>query len=306
MELRHLRYFCAVAEMLNFSRAAERVRVAQPALSRQIRDLENELGFPLFVRSTTSVRLTDAGRNFYASAQKILGQLAIAVTGAQEVARGKSGDLNIASDWRIPMHLVPETVRKFRLRNPKVNVSFADVTIADQVEALRAGKIHLGFVPDIAIGAHEDLDMLPVYNGPIKAVLPASHPLAARESVCLRELSSERWIMVDQKPSTEFREYMIQTCRLAGFTPIFGRTTSSAQGVFSLVAAGEGVALLPELVAHEFGGVSMVLTDCPPIRLFAVWLKKATSPLVERYLVILREQIKTLAMTTKKRAKRST
>lgn len=288
-----------MAETLNFSRAAERVRVAQPTLSRQIRDLENELGFKLFERSTTSVRLTDAGRTFFTAVQKIQTQLAIAVSGAQEVAKGKGGDFNIASDWRIPMHLIPEAVRKFRSRNPKVTVNFVDLMIAEQMEALRAGKIHLGFVPDVAMGAHEDLGMLPVYTGPIMAVLPESHPLAGRESIGLRELSGERWIMVDHKPSTDFRDYLIQMCRLAGFTPVFGRTTTSAPGVFSLVAAGEGVALLPELVGQDFGGASMVTTDCPPMRLYAVWLKKSASPLVERYLVILREQIKALVPASK-------
>jgi DNA-binding transcriptional LysR family regulator len=276
------------------------MRVAQPALSRQIRDLESELGFQLFVRTTTSVRLTDAGRLFFSSTQKLLAQLAIAVSGAQEVAKGKGGDLNIASDWRIPMHLIPETVRKFRHRNPKVTVSFVDLMIPDQIEALRDGKIHLGFVPDMAIGAHEDLGLLPVYTGPIVALMPTSHALAKRESVCLRELANESWIMVDHKPSSDFREYLIQMCRPAGFAPNFGRNTTSSSGVFALVAAGEGVALLPELVVPDnYGGVSLVQTDCPPMRMFAVWLKKAPSPLVARYIAILREEIKTLALAPK-------
>lgn len=293
-----------MAETLNFSRAAERMRVAQPALSRQIRDLENELGFQLFVRSTTSVRLTDAGRAFFVSAQKILAQLAIAVSAAQEVAKGKGGDFNIASDWRIPMHLVPETVRKFRQRNPKVTVSYVDMMILDQMEALRAGKIHLGFVPEITIGPREDLELLPVYTGPLMAVLPASHPLADADGVRLRDLAGEKWIQVQHRPDSDFREYLIQMCRPAGFTPGFGRTTTSAPGVLALVAAGEGVALLPELVIpREFGGVSVLKTDCPPMRLYAVWLKKSTSPLVERYVAILQEEIKALVPAAKKRAK---
>lgn len=295
-----------MAETLNFSRAAERLRVAQPALSRQIRALEGELGFPLFIRSTTSVRLTDAGRNFFAAAQKILGQLAIAVSAAQEVAKGKGGDFNIASDWRIPMHLIPETVRKFRQLNPKVAVGYVDMMIVDQMEALRAGKIHLGFVPEITIGARDDLELLPVYTGPLMAVLPVFHPLAGGRTVRLRDLAQEQWIQVQHRPSSDFREYLIQMCRPAGFTPSFGRTTTSAPGVLALVAAGEGVALLPELVVpRDFGGIRVLETDCPPMRMYAVWLKKPTSLLVERYLGILREEIKALVPVVKPERRRS-
>ncbi len=272
------------------------MRVAQPALSRQIRDLEAELGFALFVRSTTSVRLTDAGRAFFVSAQKLLGQLAIAVSGAQEVAKGHVGDFNIASDWRIPMHLIPETVRKFRQRNPKVSVNFVDMLIMDQIEALRAGKIHLGFVPEITLGVRDDLELLMVYTGPLMAIVPDSHPLASGSGVKLRDLAGEQWIQVQHRPNSDFREYLVQMCRPAGFMPNFGRNTASASGVLSLVAAGEGVALLPELVVpRSFGGIKALETDCPPMRMYAVWLRKFTSPLVERYVEILCEEIKNLS-----------
>lgn len=296
MELRHLRYFCAVAETLNFSRAAERVRVAQSALSRQIRDLENEVGFKLFVRTTSSVRLTDAGRLFFASSQKLLGQLALAISAAQEVAKGKSGDLNIASDWRLPMDLVPETVRKFRQHNPNVTVNFVDLLIAEQLEALRGGKIHLAFLPDLAMGATDDLELLQVYTSEIVALLPTFHPLASRKSLPLRELRKEKWICGQEKPDrSDFRSYLIQMCRPAGFSPSFGRTTSSAMGMLALVAAGEGVGLIPEFVVPpNYGGVCAVKTDCPPMKMYATWLKKETTPLIRLYLDILRKEIKAL------------
>jgi DNA-binding transcriptional LysR family regulator len=147
LELRHLRYFCAVAEALNFSRAAENLRVAQSALSRQIRDLEQELGVQLFVRTTTSVRLTDAGAHFHQSVGKLLMQLSIAITAAQEISNGRGGGFNIASDWRFSIHVIPEMVHRFRQLYPKVKVTFSDLQSAEQIEALRDGRIHLGFVP---------------------------------------------------------------------------------------------------------------------------------------------------------------
>ena len=272
------------------------MHVAQSALSRQIRDLENELGFKLFLRTTTNVRLTDAGQLFFVSTQKLLAQLALAVSAAQEVSKGKAGDFNIASDWRIPMDLVPETVRKFRLRNPNVTVNFVDLLIVEQLEALRSGKIHLAFLPDMAIGATADLELLHVYTSEIVLLLPPLHPLAERKSVLLRELAKEKWIFAQEKPNKEeFRSYLIQMCRPAGFTPKFGRSTTSAPGMMSLVAAGEGVALMPEsVIPPGFGGVKMVRSDCPPMKMYATWLKKATTPLIRLYLEILRKELKSI------------
>lgn len=295
MELRHLRYFCAVADTLNFSRAAERIRVAQPALSRQIRDLENEIGFQLFVRTTTRVQLTDAGKQFYAAVQKILSQLAIAVSNGQQVAAGRGGSFNIGSDWRLPIHLVPETVRKFRQLHPQVEVNFNDFAIIEQIDALRAGKIHLGFVPEIALGPRDDLEVLHIYTGRLMVILPAAHPIAAYPVAPLRELSQEKWVTAYDGKNPNLRQFLVQMCRPAGFTPKFGRTATSAQGLLALVAAGEGIALLPELVIpHDFGGVSPVQSDCPPMKMYAVWLKKSRSPLVEKYIEILKEEIDAL------------
>lgn len=296
MELRHLRYFAAVAETLNFSRAADRLHVAQSALSRQIRHLEDEIGFKLFVRTTSSVRLTDAGRVFLQSTQKLLGQLASAITTAQAVAKGTIGELNIASDWRIPMDLVPKTVQKFRHQNPKVTVNFVDLAVADQIEALRAGDIHLAFLPDLAIGAAEDFETMHVYTSDVVVVMSTSHPLANAPTVRLRELRKETWIVGQDKPRrSDFRTFMLQLCRPAGFSPVFGRTATSATGLLTLVGAGEGVGLLPELVIpRDFDGVRLVKTDCPPMKMYAVWLNKEPAPLIRRYLDALQAEMKVL------------
>lgn len=295
MELRHLRYFCAVAEALNFSRAAENLRVAQSALSRQIRDLERELGLQLFVRTTTSVRLTDAGANFHQSVTKLLMQLSIAITGAQEVASGRGGGFNIASDWRFSIHLIPEMVHRFRQIYPKVKVAFSDLQSAEQIEALRAGRIHLGFVPEMALGARDDLGLLKIYSAELMVVLPSTHPLAGRESIALRELAEEKWVRLEDKKDSYARAFLLQICRPAGFTPKLGRNTTSIAGALALVAAGEGITLLPPLlIPASYGGVCAVPTDCPTISLYAVWLKSAATPLVECFTEMLHEQFGSL------------
>jgi len=296
VELRHLRYFCAVAKTLNFSRAAENVRVAQSALSRQIRDLEQELGVQLLVRTTTSVRLTDAGNHFHQAVEKLLVQLSIAVTGAQEIANGRGGDFNVASDWRFSIHLIPETVRKFRLLYPKVKVNFTDVQSPDQISALRAGKIHLGFVPDLVLGARNDLGLLHIYTSDMVAVLSATHRLAKRESIQLRELADEKWVRLETAGDRFARAFLLQICRPAGFMPKMGRNTNSIAGALALVAAGEGITLLPPvLIPQSYGGVAMIPTDCPPIKLHAVWLKNTTTPLVERFIALLGTETKNFA-----------
>jgi DNA-binding transcriptional LysR family regulator len=194
-------------------------------------------------------------------------------------------------------------VRKFRLRNPKVTVNFADLQISDQIEALRAGKIHLGFVPEMALGAREGLGVMRIHSGRLVVLLSSGHRLAGRREVSLRELAGETWVTVEEGNRTDFRTYLIQTCRPAGFTPKLGRNTTSAGGIASLVAAGEGVALVPQFVVpRDSEGLCVMPTDCPPIEMFAVWLKRAPSPLVERFTDVLRSEVKRLAHEDPERA----
>ena len=147
MELRHLRYFQAVAELLNFSRAAERLHVAQPSLSLQIRDLEAELGTQLFDRNRVHVQLTDAGRTFYAHTSKILAQISVAVASVHDTTTGVGGELILCNDWRLSTDLVPATIAEFRAQHPRVEVQLIDLPVHKQLAALRAHRAHLGFLP---------------------------------------------------------------------------------------------------------------------------------------------------------------
>lgn len=289
MELRHLRYFAAVAEALNFSRAAEKLRVAQPALSRQVRDLEEEMGVQLLERNRVHVRLTDAGRIFLGHVRRLLAQVDVAVTAAQEAARGHDGTLVICSDWRLSMSPVPETIVAFRARYPRVEVELAELRLHEQTAALRAGRIHLGFVPREMLGERDDLSILPVVRSEIMAVLPGNHRTSGCPSVRLRDLKGEQWLWVDDEHAPGFRGYISQSCRLAGFAPEFGRSAATLEGLLALVAAGYGAALLPRFVAPAAQAlVCTVPTDCEPLELCAVWRREEPSQLLRNYLEIMR------------------
>ena len=172
MELRHLRYFAAVAEELHFGRAAARLHIAQPPLSQQIRQLETELGFPLFVRAHRQVRLTEAGHSFLAGARAVLQRAEQAAVEARRVARGETGSLAVGFVASATYGLVPSLFRLFRRRHPGVALSLAELSTEEQLGALRSGAIQLGLgrppADDPALAAE------PLLDEPLVAALPAA------------------------------------------------------------------------------------------------------------------------------------
>lgn len=292
MELRHLRYFVAVADALNFSRAAETLRVAQPALSRQIRNLEEEMGVQLLERSHVRVQLTDAGRIFFDHATRLLTQVDVAVTAAQEAARGNDGHLVVANDWRLPMSVLSDAIVAFRERYPRVEIALTELRVHEQMPALRAGRIHLGILPRDFIGARHDLELLPLAQSDLVVVLPVQHRLAAKPSLRLRDLADEKWIWNSEQRAQGLKAFVTQTCRLAGFTPTFGQSAESLEGLLALVALGYGVILLPRLVMPAGQSrVRVVATDCDIIELCAVWRREDPSQILQHFVAILRERL---------------
>jgi DNA-binding transcriptional LysR family regulator len=291
MELRHLRYFVAVAEALNFTRAAEKLRVAQPALSRQIKALEDELGTKLLDRNRQRVLLTDAGRLFLDHTQKILAQVDLATRAVREVNHGDAGELIIAHDWRLPSNLVSQAVAEYRRRYPAVEVSLCDLQMNEQLAALHTRKIHLGFIASSFLGPDPQLASRQLIHTDIVALVPANHPLAGRGSVRLEELKDEEWITVSTTDNG-YRAFLLQDCRNAGFTPRFSRATASQpRGIVGLVAAGLGVALAPRIaLPNDRAAVAILATDCDPIDICAVWNERDRSPLLRNFLAILKQQ----------------
>ncbi len=294
MELRHLRYFQAVAETLSFSRAAGRLRIAQSAVSRQVAALEAELGARLFTRSTTRVRLTEAGRHFHAEVERLLAQLAIAVTGAQEIARGRGGELKLGSDWRILLPRLSETVVAYRTANPRVAVNLVELPFHQQIEALRDGRIHLAFVSTNHIASRSDLGTQALYTADMKAVVSTRHPLAETRAVTLRELRHETWVKLDEQNHPGYRTLVLQLCRAARFTPRFGPVARSVEGMLALAATGDGICLIPSsVVTRPNPALRFLDTDCPPFEIHAVWLKDAPSVARVQFLKLLRQNLAT-------------
>jgi DNA-binding transcriptional LysR family regulator len=288
MELRHLRYFQAVAQTLSFSRAAAQLRIAQPAVSRQIVALEDELGLKLFERTTTRVRLTDAGRHFLGEVDRLLAHLAIAVTGTQQIASGRGGQLNLGIDWRISVPQIPAAVLALRSELPHVTTNFVELNAHAQIEALRDGRIHVGFVHPGVLGSRADFGIQPLYTAAIKAVVSPRSPLAGAGSVALRDLREQTWLRLEEKNHPGFRSFITQLCHPALFSPKFGRTANSIEGMLALVAMGDGICLIPSsLVRQNHPDLVLLDTDCPPFEVHAIWRKDAPSESRTRLLELL-------------------
>ena len=290
MELRHLRYFLAVAEKLSFSRAAEKLGIAQPTLSRQIRDLEHEAGFRLFERTTTQVRLTAAGQYLAQHAERTLMQLDIAVTGAQQVAKGSQVEFKIGSDWNDGTLPITAAARLLSERHPKLVVDFVELSGYAHPAAVRSKKIDVGFISGLVVPSLRDLASRRLHTCARIVVLPAGHPLADHASVRLRELQKETWISLTDEHIPNYKMIVKQLMRRSRCVPKFGRTANSIAGMLAFVATRAGIALLPEIfLPPEPEGVRYLPADCGRFEMHAIWAKGNDSPLVAEYLAILKK-----------------
>ena len=244
MELRHLRYFIAVAESGGFGRAAQLLHVAQSAISEQVHDLESELGAALFNRNNRNIRLTAEGEQFLVDAQAVLALAARAAANVQKSLRGEIGSLTVGFFVGGTGKLLPTILKQFRLRFPEVQVGLVEMPPAMQCQALQAGAIDVGFtrgLPQTATLRWEHF-----LTERFQAVLSRNHPLAKRRKIEIRELAEERFVLNDRKYSSPTFDKVIALCTEAGFSPRIGATASVSSGVLALVEAGEGVAILPE------------------------------------------------------------
>src|SRR5882724_2262296 len=185
MELRHLRYFLAVGEEEHYGRAARRLRIAQPALSRQIQDLEGEIGFQLFDRLPRGVKISTAGKLFLDDARRILQQVNEATARSQRVARGQSGTLRVGFTENASWHgVVPDSFRRFRERQPDVELQLRPLTSLEQIEAIRDGRLDAGFVFNMP-KADRELDQVQVAAQKVGLAAPKGHPLTGLKRVRL-------------------------------------------------------------------------------------------------------------------------
>jgi DNA-binding transcriptional LysR family regulator len=250
MELRHLRYFVAVAEELNFTRAAKRLGINQPPLSSQIHQLEKELGAPLFRRRARGVELTDAGKLLLEETRVILRQIEHVSTGVRRSGRGEMGQIIVGSAGGTYFHpLIPTIIREYGKQYPEVILTPRASSTALLIARVRAGQNDVAFIrPPI----HDDggLVIEPVVDEEMVIVVPSGHPLSGSASAPLAALANETFVFYPRELNPIAYDSVISACQRSGFSPTLGQTAPQVVSVIPLVAAGLGVSILPHSTSH--------------------------------------------------------
>ena len=282
----------AVAEERHFGRAAKRLRMAQPPLSRQIRGLETTLGVKLFERHSRGAEPTEAARLLLPEARAALAHVQRIEDTARRAGRGELGSLAVGFVGSASYTVVPEILRRFGERFPEVELTLREMSSAEQVRALNDGLIELGFLRPPVGGEGEYLDVRVVVEEPLVAILPDSHRLAVDDGVDLAELSEDPFVLFPRRLGLSFYDLAVGACRGAGFEPVIGQEAASMQTIVGLVAAGVGVSLVPASVAKVRGtGVAYrpLKGDSPPTIIGAAWRKGNSSHTVEALLGLVEE-----------------
>ncbi|MFY9986698.1 MAG: LysR family transcriptional regulator [Chthoniobacterales bacterium] len=294
MELRHFRYFAAVAQHLNYSEASRRLRVAQPAISQTIFDLEEEIGAKLFLRSNRNVRLTSAGEVLFEEVQGILKRADEAKRATQRAARGEVGTLCVGFIAPAAAPILPSLVRAYRGQYPEVELQLHHMNPDAQFAAFADGKLDLGLSRPLLPEQRAHFEEEMIYRDYLVAILPPKHPLAKERKIELQKLSTESFVLFHRVGAPGLFDEAVGMCRQAGFTPDVRHETDLMTTVFLLVESGLGVSLVPSRAR----GLEQQKTLRRPLTvqsnslcLCAIWPRRSQSPTVEAFLEILRAQI---------------
>lgn len=263
MELRHLRYFVAVAEELHFGRAAERLHMAQPPLSQQIKALEAELGVRLFERNRRKVELTAAGRVLLPEARDILTRGHDLGRLARAAANGEAGRLDIAFTGSVPFNdLLPRILGAFRRRYSDVAVSLREMSTGSQIEALTEGRLDIGFARPADSNVPPGITAYRILREPLLLVLPADHPLAGRQRIAMTEVFGEGLVMNPRHIGTGLYDKITTLCGRAGYVPHIAVEAHQMSTMISLVGAGLGLAVVPQTMRRMgIEGVAFAAID---------------------------------------------
>lgn len=292
MELRHLRYFVAVAGQLSFTRAAASLRVAQPSLSVQIRDLEEEVGTKLIDRDRNHVALTDAGAVFLQDARQILADTGRAVDRAREAAAGKLGSLRIGAVATLSFPFLPAALARFRATCPNVDISTFECPTAQLAPRLLSGDLHLGFVagPFEKQFPRKNFARQQILRSQLVVILGPDHPLAGARVVRLSDFARDRFLPIAIPGFEGFRQWIEAMCRKAGFAPRFGPGANSPEILAAMVAEGKGVSLTAKIYERpsSAGYIFKPLSDSAlEFEYFAVWKERNTSAALKNFLNLL-------------------
>ena len=292
MELRHLRYFIGVAEEENVSRAALKLHVSQPALSRQIRDLEEELGFLLLERSAKSVRLTEAGRAFLTEARAVLQRTEDAVKAARAIATGVRGELHVGYAPSLTARILPPTLRAFQAELPNVRVRLHDLSTEEMLAGLREGKLQIAFVVRLTPALLRGLRFEELARDSICLAVAPKHPLAGRRTVSLAEVAREPLITYSRKDYPDAHENLAAMFSAIKSKPRIAEEHDSVSSLIAAVEAGNGVAIAPQSLACTAGPRLKLIPFSPaqaPLIIGAAWSKDGLTAAAERFLKCAKE-----------------
>ncbi len=293
MELRHLRYFVAVAEELNFTRAAKRLGINQPPLSLQIRQLEKEMGTPLFHRRARGIELTSAGKLLLEEARIILRQVERAKTGVQRRARGETGRINLGSVGGTYFHpLIPAVIREYRIHYPDVVLFPQASSTSLLVARLRCEQIDIAFIRP-PLTDNEGLAIELIVDEPAVMVLPAGHPLSRSTSAPLRAFAEETFVLYPRELNPGNYDSFIAACHRAGFSPKLGQEAPQIVSTIPLVAAGLGISIVPSSTSRILPDAVAYLPiegDAPRALIGLANRRDDRAPAVQNFLAVARRQ----------------
>jgi len=294
MELRHLRYFVAVAEELSFTRAAAVLHVAQSAVSAQIRILEDSIGVTLLERSSRRVELTRAGRTFLLGAKKAIADLEEISRQTRRIGRAETGHLAIGFIGAQSHEWMPLVLRRFRQKYPDVEVTLTEMVPSAQLEALATHRLDLGVVGAIDGKPPSGLQVECIVEEEPLVGVPSDHVLADRPFVRLPQLEDEGFILTSRENAPSYRSWRARRCHRAGFTPNVVQEVDRARTGVQYVAAGFGISIFGEHICRQPApGVKFIplRPSDQKIRYGVAWRQEPSEPLVHRFLEYTKEQL---------------
>jgi DNA-binding transcriptional LysR family regulator len=250
MELRHLRYFLAVADAANFTKAAEVLGIGQPPLSQQVKALEDELGVQLFIRTARGAELTLPGRVFAEEARRVLDDAQRAARAAQRAARGETGHLRVGFTGTAAFNeKVSGLIRRFREAYPDAELTLQEATSGLLVDGLEAGQLDVAIVRPVR-RVSEGIEQREWHDEPMLVALPIAHPLATRKRIALGDLANEPFVQVPRTAGGTLFDDILAACAVAGFEPRLAQAAPQMASAVTLVAAGIGISLMPKCITQ--------------------------------------------------------
>lgn len=299
IDIRQLRYFQAVAEELHFGRAAARLAIAQPALSRQIQQIEQELGTPLFRRTQRRVELLPAGEVLLERARSIQQELARAVSDARRTGTGELGRLSVGFIHSSTYGLLPSIIGRFRRQYPGIELELHEMPITVQHTALVRGTIDVGLLR--VQQAPAEIEVVPVLPDPFVLAVPADHPLASRKRARLRSVAADPFVMFTKSGAPLFHERVRAMCEQAGFAPNIVQHATQIHTVVGLVGAGLGVAVVPasgrNLHPRQVRFVE-IADRAEPLHVALAWRRGHETPVTRAFLRVTQEAVASRARAT--------